>query len=173
MIFSSVIDELTTVIQRFVIIQNETRFESELSFICSKMESVEFEKDEKWEILQNNYSKLKYLYEVVNFYYLPNDGKFIKTLNLFMEKVDIQTKYYIKTINWKSDSDYKEDADLIKEFMEKSVNEQNPIEKLIHMYKAYKILVSVVEDIRGEKCETTVEPEFEFTFEQPSKRVKK
>jgi hypothetical protein len=56
--------------------------------------------------------------------------------------------------------------------MEKSVNEQNPIEKLIHMYKAYEILVYIVEDIRGEKCETT-DTECNFEFEKPSKRIKR
>jgi hypothetical protein len=168
--FSSVIEAITQSIQKFGIIRNETVFESELDFIVSKMETVKVEVEDNWDILQSNYSKLKYLSELINFYNLPTDGKFVESFSKFMESTDKQTKYYLKEVIWDYEDDYKEETSLIKEILEYSVNQTDNFEKLNSVLAAYKILVNIVEDIRGEKCETILDDDFLETFDQSSKR---
>jgi len=171
--FSSVIDELTDSIQRFAVIRNETAFESELDVLMGRMESASLDPLDKWEILQANYSKLKYLHETVNFYNLPSQGKFMISLEKFMDNIDRQNQYYLGHIDWDSrESEFKIEGKLIKRCLKSSLNRNDPINKLADVLKAYEILVCIVEDFRGEKCENILEPEFLDEFEPPKKRAK-
>ena len=82
---SSLIDELTETIRTFGISKNEKEFELSLDDIMSRLDIGSSDKDKHWELLRENYSKLKYLYEVINFYHLPVIGtKFKNSLVLFM-----------------------------------------------------------------------------------------
>ena len=171
--FSSVIDALTDRLQRFGVTQDENYLDIELDYIVNKMTCVKVEVDDKWDILQENYSKLKYLYELVNFYNMPTEGKFIKSLEKFMEKIDKQNQFYLREIDWDCDYiDFKIECSIIKKSIEKSLQRNNVFKKLADVLKAYEILVCVVEDIRGEQCEVFVEPEWLEHFERPLKRSK-
>jgi hypothetical protein len=170
----SVIDALTESIHRFVLGQNEKSFENDLDFIMSKMDNIEIEDtDQHWEDLQKNYSKLRYLYEVINFYHLPTSIKFIQSLKLFMESIDKKTQIYLREIDWyENEPDLLEESMEIKKCLDCSLNENDPIKKLHFVLKAYKILVPIVEDIRNEKCESDLDDDFLETFEPPKKKAK-
>ena len=172
-LFSSVIDALTDSIQKFGIIRDEKSLETELDFIMEKMENVEIQVDEKWVVLQTNYSKLLYLSELVGFYNMPATGKFVQSLEKFMDNIDKQTIYYLQVIDWESpDSEFKIESDIIKKCLEKSVQQHSVFDKLQDVLKAYQILVCVVEDFRGEKCERILERDFLQEFEPKQKRRK-
>jgi len=173
MIFSSIIDALTDSIQKFSVVQNEEHFEHELNSLCNKLDSVEIDIDENWVTLQTNYSKLKYLCETILSHDLPSEGKFIQSLGLFMEKIDTQTQFYLSKIDWGMDSDFKLESRLIKKCLENSLNQNNPVDKLKYVLTAYEILVVIVEDLRGEKCETILDQRFLDDFQPPSKKQRK
>jgi len=163
------IDALCNSIQRFGVTQNENVFDFELNDIMSKMNITE--ENDHWEDLQKNYSKLKYLSELINFYNLPSS--FRKNLSIFMESIDTKTQYYLSEINWSnSDPDIKDDALRIKEFLEMSLNQNDSYEKLETVIKAYQILVPMIESFVGENCKELLDQEFLSRFEPPAKRQK-
>jgi hypothetical protein len=172
--FSSIIDALTDSIQRFIVIQDPNRFDSELNFIVGKMSDVKVETDDKWEILQANYSRLKYLHEVVNHYNLPTEGTFVSALHRFMENIDKQTLFYLQKVDWYDrGSEFYIEAGVIKKCLESSVAQLDVFKKLEDVLKGYQILVCIVEDIRDEKCETILDEEFlnEFAPRKKKQRV--
>jgi hypothetical protein len=171
--FSSVIDALTDSIQRFGVQRNEDVLESELNYLVNIFDKVGIETTDKWEVLQDNYSKLIYLKELVNFYDMPGEGIFVTSLKKFCESMDHQTRVYLQDIDWDSrESDFRIEGGIIKKCLQKSLERENVYDKLDDVIKAYKILVTVIEDFRGEKCEYHIEPEFIEEFYQPKKRTK-
>lgn len=169
--FSSVIDALTDSIQRFVVIQDTNRFDSELNFIVDKMSGVKVETDDKWEILQANYSRLKYLHECVNHYNLPTEGTFVSSLHRFMENIDKQTLFYLQKVDWYDrGSEFYIEACVIKNCLESSIAQLDVFKKLENVLKGYEILVCIVEDIRDEKRDTILDEEFLNEFEPRKKK---
>jgi hypothetical protein len=90
-----------------------------------------------------------------------------------MEKIDTQTQFYLSKIDWGMDSDFKLESRLIKKCLENSLNQNNPVDKLKYVLTAYEILVVIVEDLRGEKCETILDQRFLDEFQPPSKKQRK
>jgi len=170
--FSSVIDALTDSLCRFAIVQDHTSFESELDTIIGSMKKVDVNPDDKWEILQSNYSKLKYLQETINFYNVPTEGKFITSLAKFMESIDKQSDYYLREIFWDSETEFYDESQDIKCFLEISLLETDPVQKLSLVIKAYRILVSIVEDFRRETCQNLLDDEFLDEFAPKVKKAR-
>jgi hypothetical protein len=168
--FSSIIDALTDSLQRFAIIQDHSSFEFELDSIIDSMQKVDVNPEDKWEILQSNFSRLKYLQETIDFYNVPTEGKFITSLTKFMESIDKQSNYYLREILWDSETDFYEESQDIKSFLENSLLETDPVQKLKIVIKAYRILVSIVEDFRMETCKTLLDDEFLDEFAPKVKR---
>ena len=172
--FSSVIDALTDSIERFGVRRNEDFLEHELNCLINVFDKVGIETTDKWEVLQDNYSKLIYLKQLVNFYNMPAEGIFITSLKKFCESMDRQTENYLQDIDWDSpDSDFTIEGGIIKKCLEKSLERENVYDKLDDVLKAYDILVTIVEDFRSEKYEYHIEPEFVEEFDPPKKRAKK
>jgi len=172
----NVIDELSNSIRKFGVSRNENRFDTELNYIMDKMNNVGiFSETEcieiEWVHLKSNYSKIKYLYETINFYHIPDGGKFISSLKRFMEFIDNKTQDYLSKICWESSSeDIIEDTNRVKEYFYESLNENDPVKKLSIVVRAYQILVPIVEGFRNEKCEQPVEIDFLENFERSPKR---
>ena len=170
--FSLVIDALTDTVHRFGVTQNTTNFDLELDYIVGKMSSVEIETDDNWLTLKDNYSKLKYLNELVNFYNIPSESLFIKSLEKFMEIIDTQNQSYLREIDWNNDyADFRIEASIVKKCIKSSLQRNDIFQKLEDVLKAYEILVCVIEDIRGEKFEYFVESLFMEQFQPLAKRV--
>ena len=170
---NNVIDALIDSIQQFGITRDENNFESQLNYIMLKMDTVTIEIEDNWGILQANYSNLKYIYELCNFYKMPTEGVFIRSLEKFCDNIDKQTQDYLSQIDWDSqESDFMIEGKIIRKYMEKSLQRKNVYEKITDILKAYEILVCIVEDIRGEKYEYSIEPDFIEQFQQPQKRKK-
>jgi hypothetical protein len=168
--FSSVIDALTETLRRFAIIQDHSSFNSELDSIIDNMQKVDVNPQDKWEILQSNFSRLKYLRETIEFYNVPTEGKFINSLTKFMESIDKQSDFYLRHIFWDSETDFYDESQDIKCFLEISLLEKDPIKKLNIVLKAYRILVSIVEDFRREPCQTILDDDFLDEFSPKIKR---
>jgi hypothetical protein len=172
-----IIDELSESIRKFGVTQNENTFNNELDFIMGKLNKIEIEhedEDQNWDYLQSEYSKLKYLYEIINFYNISNGNKFRESLRKFMDFMDIRAQYYLSQINWhETDPDIKEDTDRIKEFLEMSLNKNDSVEKLNELVKAYQILVPIVEDFRKERYSSELDRDFIAEFEPLAKRPRK
>lgn len=171
----NVIDSLSESIRKFAVTSDKERFDDELDFIMGKMKTVEIdeESDEQWDALRVNYTRLKYLNEIINHFNLPTEGKFIESIKKFMDSIDKKTLYYLQEINWyNSEPDIFKESMEIKDHLEASLNENDPFKRLNSVVKGYKILVSIVEDMRNEKCEAELDPSFLDEFAPPHKRAK-
>ena len=169
-VLPSVIDELSNSIEKFGISGNRQIFDDELSDIVSKMNHVNVgDENENWEILQENYSKLKYLYGLINLYNL-NDDKFTTQLSIFMESIDRITQYYMECITWYN-SEFME-CSCIYENLCSSLNNNDSIKKMVLVLQAYKQLVPLVESIRSQTHQDILPDDFIETFEPLCKRLK-
>ena len=170
-----VIDALCKSIESFGINKIPEQFDDDLDILMNRMKNVEIhDSTEQWKLLQNNYSRLKYLYEIINFYNIKIEGKFEISINKFMELIDNQTQTYLKEIDWyEDDFNFKEQVIMIHDTLEESLNKNIPVSKLNDVLKAYKILISLVENIRDEKYQEILDPEFVEDFEQFKKRQRK
>jgi len=172
-----IVDALTMSICKFGISQNQEQFDDDIDCLMSKMNQVELspdDVDQQWELLKSNYSKLKYLSELINFYHLPTEGKFSDSLKVFMESIDKKTQIYLKEIDWfNCEPEFKQESAAIKTFLDDSLNQNDPVLKLSSVVKAYEVLVPIIEDMRNEEpCITEIEPSFIELFEQPHKKTK-
>ena len=153
-------DYLIQSIQNFAITQNEQRFDDCLDQIISKIGSLYTQDaDFEWETLKQNFSKIKYLNELLNFYNINYTKRFIYLIGVFMESVDSTTKVYLREINW---VDYPD----IEGYLLESLNSQNPLQKLGAVTKAYDLLIPIIEKMRNEYIVPKVnDPIFLKTFD--------
>ena len=169
-----IIDSLCKSIESFGINKNPEQFDGEMDKLMERMNSVNLgDPDEEWRRLQGTYSRLKYLYEIINFYNIPLEGKFMESISKFMEIIDKQTQIYLKEIDWYTvDCDFRIESIIVRDSLEDSLNKNSPVSKLNDLLKAYKILINIVEDIRDEKYQEQFDPVFIADFEPFKKRKK-
>ena len=112
----------------------------------------------EWNELSQTYLKLRYLKE--------NGGIDLNTLKYFLESIDHKTQLYLRNIKWKcnEDPELDEECRRIEENFERSLNINDPIEKLNALITAYSILIPVLEDIRNEPATQILDPNFIYNL---------
>jgi hypothetical protein len=172
MSLNNLISELSDSIKNFGISKNKKIFDDELEVLCLKLNNSGIEDDhDNWEIFKTNYSKLKYLYELITFYEISKDKKFMESFILFMESIDKVTQYYLENIIWVN-SEFK-DCLIIHDYMCESLNNNDCIKKIELIVNAYSKLMPIVEHIRNEPYNNELPPDdFIDTFEPSRKRLK-
>jgi len=128
-------------------IKNDSDFDD----LISKMEDIHTDDaNEEWDIVTHNYSKLRYLDQLIKLYDFPETCKFVKILHLVLSDIDKKNQYYLRELVWESDT-YHEEYAQIQDFIEKSLNENNPFEKIKHILQAYSLFIPIIEDYRSER----------------------
>jgi len=112
----------------------------------------------EWNELSQTYLKLRYLKE--------NGGIDLNTLKYFLDSIDHKTQLYLRNIKWKcnEDPELDEECRRIEENFERSLNINDPIEKLNALITAYSILIPVLEDIRNEPATQILDPNFIYNL---------
>jgi hypothetical protein len=153
-------DFLIESIQNFAISQNEQHFDACLDEIISRVNNLyTADADFEWYNLRENFSKVKYLNELLNFYNINQTKKLVYLIGIFMESIDRTTKIYLYEINWESYPN-------IESYLLESLNANNPLQKLGAITKAYDLLVPIIEDLRNEKVIFEInDQEFLKTFD--------
>jgi len=120
----------------------------------------------EWECLSENFSKLKYIDELINFYFIPCEEKFKSLLHKFLRDLDKKNQYYLDEIYWEEEED-QNSALRIEEVLSTSLYEKCPYTKLKLIIEGYGLLVNMVEETHGEKHDPVVrDPEFLQTFKK-------
>lgn len=128
--------------------------------------------DEEWDTLSANYSKLLYLSHLIEFYEFPETEKFKEILIHIINEIDKKNQYYLSELSW-DDHAIQEELDFVKEFFEKSLNEQNIFTRIKYILEGYSVLIQVIEDFRNEKFVNYIEdPVFIQSVETIHKRRK-
>jgi len=153
-------DSLIETLRTFNISKDIDEFESNLNNIIKKLnKKIIDDSNEEWEIIKENYSKLKYLNnlikEIVTSVKIDNFDLYTnETFNLiilkFMEKVDIQNIKYLNDIDWEDAVKRVSCSKKIEELLRKSVNISNPYGKMMYCREAYNLFIPVIENFRGE-----------------------
>ena len=147
-------------IEHFAISQNEQTFDNcldEIIFRVNNLYTVDAEFE--WQSLRENYSKIKYLNELLNFYNIKQTKKFVSLIGIFLGSIDRTTQMYLREINW-------DDNPTIQDYLLNSLNAQNPLHKLGLVLKAYQLLVPIIEGYRNEKIDFEIKDQnFIKTFD--------
>lgn len=142
--------------------------------------------EHEWKTLQENYSKLKYLKQLIKELSEHKYSKYFHNpLVKFMDKIIEVNQYYLKNLNldprkYPDTSTFNqidleslhELITLIRKHLEDSLSTNDPIQKLENTITAYSHLVVLAEDVRGEKITEYLDPRFIDDF-NPVKRQKK
>jgi hypothetical protein len=107
--------------------------------------------DQEWETLSENYSKLKHIHRLINYFKVNNTEKFKKYLNVFLEEIDKTNQYYLRELDWESELSFLDKMMEIKKMLEVSLNMNDPYEKLEFIIKAYFMLLPIIEYYRKDK----------------------
>jgi len=151
-------DSLIKTLESFNIHKNEHQFDIELDSVIDSFENLN--NCDEWITLKSNYSKIRYLNELIDNFYIPNSEKFLKSLDLFMINLDKITSYYLHEISWKSqDPDIQEEAIQIEEFLILSLDSTDCITKIKLVLKAYNILVPIVLEMNDERFADIIDDE--------------
>ena len=147
-------DQIIETINQFTIDNNDMDIDNSFDIVMGKLftlDTVDF--DYEWHLITSNYSKLRYLNDIVKNFYVPETDKFLESLGNFMSVLDRTNIYYLENIdfNYYKDQEIKVKAVKIKEFLEDSLNKSDPIEKLDLVLKGYDLFVPIAEHFRKEK----------------------
>ena len=107
--------------------------------------------DQEWETLSENYSKLKHIHRLINYFKINNTEKFKKYLNVFLEEIDKTNQYYLRELDWESELSFLNKMMEIKNMLEVSLNMNDPYEKLEFIIQAYFMLLPIIEYYRKDK----------------------
>jgi hypothetical protein len=160
-------NKLIESIEKFNVSKNEDNFNKDLDDVIELFDKQEiFDTEYEWEILCSNYSRLRYIQNIIKYYHIPETEKFLLSIEKFMKKIDKISERYLEKINW-DDSDYKESFK-IKELLEKSLLEKDSILKIKTTLWAYDLLLYIAEDCRGEHYKESIDKEFleEFSYKR-------
>ena len=80
----------------------------EIDEIINKLDNLStYDSSYEWDLLVSNYSKMKYLKNMED--ELKSSVNLLKSLSRFMEQIDKVTQYYLKMIDWNTESKTIED----------------------------------------------------------------
>jgi len=166
-------DELILSITKFKISNNKSDFENDLDSVINKFNNQSFyNPDYEWNTLCSNYSKLKYLDELIENFYMPESEKFLLSMEKFMEKIDIVNIRYLNDIAWDHQEDDHDNAQKIKKLLDLSLLEKDPIGKMKICLNAYKLFVIIAEDCRDEEYKPKIyDTSFIKEFSYKRKRI--
>ena len=144
-------DSLVNAMYSFKITKNQETFDNDLDSLILKIDGLSTsDPDLEWDTIKSNYSKLRYTNHLIEFYDFKEIKKFVMALSKFLDYIDTINQYYIKQLSW-DEEEHSEDFSEILDLFTKSLNLNDPFEKLKTILKAYKIFIPIIEVYREEK----------------------
>ena len=143
-------DALIDSLESFRFSNNKTQFDIDLDNVINQFKQQTIpDTDQEWDTICSNYSKIKYLDEMIKYFYIPDSEKFLFALNRFTERLDVINLRYLTEINWEKRPS--EVTSEIKRLLELSYYENDTIGKIGYCLQAYKRFIPIIEDVRNEK----------------------
>jgi hypothetical protein len=157
-------DALISSLENFRFTNNKTQFDIDLDNVINKFKEQSIpDSNQEWETICSNYSKIKYLDELIKYFYIPDSEKFLFALNRFTENLDVINLRYLTEINWEKNPN--EQTREIRRLLDLSYYESDTIGKIGYCLQAYKRFIPIIEELRNEKYLNNLEQEIDF-FEQ-------
>jgi hypothetical protein len=127
--------------------------------------------DSEWIAIVSNYSKLRYLDHLIDFFEFPETDKFKSILNTVLDDVDKKNQYYLSELNW-GEEELQLEFDEIQNLFLKSLNEHNPFTKIKYILEGYAIFIPIIEDFRSEEFKDILDTRFLTTVDSLTKKRK-
>ena len=171
-------DEIINLFEKIIIknIQNENKYEID-SLIDKFNDTNIIDQEKEWNLLQENYSKLKYLNKLIKNNEVKTNKDFIKPFTKFINKIIKTNIYYVDNIclnprkytkkegfNNLDIQSVRELISQIAEDLDRSIQDNDPFIKLEYTLSAYKYMIDIAEDIRSEKAKEIIPTEFVEEF---------
>jgi hypothetical protein len=131
---------------------------------------------QEWKNLQNNYSKLKYLKNIKNIDNLNFEKPFKKFMDIivkqnkyYLENIILDPEHYTKEEHYFRNIDLKDLKDLITGIsicLDRTLQTNDPYVVLDNTIEAYKYLIILAEDVRGDTYTEYIEPDFIESFKK-------
>ena len=147
-------DKLINCLEKFNINENFSNFDDELESVIDNLNDTHIygrTTDMQWKILSQNYSKLKYIVDILRVFPVKTI-KFYRSMDNFFEYIDRVNQAYLRDIDW-----YTEDEEMYakcfdaKFLLEESLNISDREMKLSHVFQAYEYIIYIAEYYRKEK----------------------
>jgi len=168
-------DSLLNALENLAFSGNRVSFDGNLDRIIESMENTsiyEEESDQEWEILSQNYAKIKY---ITRFYDIAeHNEKFYQIISMFLDSMDKTTQRYLHAVEWNciDDLDIDYSFKLIQLNFEKSLNTNNKKDRINYLMAAYSEMIPIVEDFRREKViDEITDPDFIKMFDVKRKKI--
>ena len=153
-------DSLLISLNKFNISNNSDALEMELIDIMDKLnQRILDDSDEEWEIIKENYSKLCCISSLIkeitskstikNFNFF-NSEKFNLILTKIGEEIDRANLRYLGSIDWEEAIKIVDCSEQIEKLLRKSINNKVNYFKIDYCMDAYRLLIPVIEQFRGE-----------------------
>jgi hypothetical protein len=143
-------DQLINCLEK-ISLQPHFDFDNELNDVICQMKSSEISNtncDIEWEMLSQNYSKLRYLCEIINVF-PKKTSTFYKSLDVFFETIDLANQRYLRDIDWyHNEYSINLKCDSVKYFLEQSLNTTDKTMKMKYILNAYSLFIEIGEHFR-------------------------
>jgi hypothetical protein len=162
-------DDLIKILENFNLTNNKQSFEKDLDDVIDKLDNLNNE--DEWIDLKSNYSKLRYLSDLISSITIV--PKFKEILSSFMNQIDKTNQRYLRDITWSYKDEYGclINCYEIKDCLEKSLNNNDPINKLKYAVESYDMLVPIVEYVLNQRyVEIIDDQQFLSTFPSIKRR---
>jgi len=161
-------DKLIKGLEKFNITKDTLSFDDYLDQVTVALDEAGFESDsefdseQEWIRLSQNYLKLKYINSILNSEIeYPQKFKFL--LNSFLESMDTVTQYYLQAIDWESSSpEINDECVFIQKCFSESLNITDTTKKLQKIIECYDVFIPLIEDFRRERVSNIELEDHEF-----------
>jgi len=144
-------EDLIKSIEIFAISKDSHNFNKNLDAVIMNLENVRFvDQEYEWENLKDKFLKVKYIHELINFYYIPENSKFEALVGHFLKLIEKDIHIYLK-LKWEiPDQSIQEEIIIIKSLLRESTLEKYLPSKINKLYISYTRLVDLIEDFSKE-----------------------
>ena len=171
-------DSLIVSLEKFAIHKDEKKFENHLDIIMGNLNlnNLKEDADLEWDLLKSDYSKIRYICQLLNHYHYILPTKFFDLLKIFTDGLDKTTNIYISLMDEDTngencDEELRHYYKKIKKYFNESLESKNDVGKIELLLKGYDLLVPIIEDFRREKYYDNIDEEFKETYNP--KKMKK
>ncbi len=153
-------DQLINCLEKCSLVQYTNNKDTEFDCLIDSMASTSIsESNIEWAILSKNYSKLRYLVELI-IMFPDKSKKFYESVSAFFEHIDKVNQRYLREIDWYSEDDFINIKTMeAKFFLEQTLCTFDPDIKIQYMLSAYDHLVAIAEFYRNERFVDIIDDE--------------
>jgi len=126
-------------------------FDDSLDSVLDQFNQIEIHDSQlEWESLKENLSKLRYIDNLIKKVNYKLEGKFLKSVEKFMEKIDKNSIYYLRSIDWTNyeySSYIQDNAPVVREYLENAIKTDNILYRIDYTIYALSVLINIIENI--------------------------